>query len=286
MDLLLKIWERTGRSIWYKLFDTPPLIVFGRIIVIVTPASLIHSAIDTAFKKRSFWAELVLAGYNEKYKQLSSEEMEKLNRDLIWGNLASSWHQSKLDEYKNDFEGNFLEYKNDLINELKQLNLREYTLIEVGCGNGVFLDYLSENVEAQRYIGFDISKDIIDFDRKIYLDKNLEFYNIDIFDYIKLGLTNKTIFIFSGVLLYFTQEFLEQLIGALQSEEKHVIIALNEIVSNDFEESNVSYSKARFGFSHNYPYVLRKYQWLILYSKFLEDIKRVNIICSNREQND
>jgi len=282
MEILVDIWSKTGRKLWYKIFNKPPFVVIGSKFYPLLPEKVIKKAINVGFKKRSFWAELVIAGHNEYYKKLSNEEIEKLNRKLIWGGEAYEWHLNKLNEYKNDFDNKFLKYKINLIDELKKIDLKEFDIVEVGCGNGVFLEYLFAHIPAKRYIGFDISKEIIEFDRKYYKDKNLEFYNIDIYDFIKLNMCNNTVFIASGVLMYFTQDFLEKLIKELKNSKKEVIFALNEIVTDNFDKQDNSVSNARFAYNHNYKYLFEKYNWNILHYKYISDINRVDLIANNK----
>jgi len=199
------------------------------------------------------------------------------------GGEAYEWHLSKLEEYKKDFDNKFLKYKINLINELKKIDIKNFNIVEIGCGNGVFLEYLSKNIEANRYIGFDISKEVIEFDRRYYKNNFLEFYNIDIYDFIKLNMCNNTVFIASGVLMYFTQEFLENLIRDLKNENKNIIFALNEIVTKDFDKQNESVSNARFAYNHNYKYLFEKYDWKIVHYKYLPEINRVDLIAKNKE---
>ena len=283
MEILVDIWSKTGRKVWYKVFDKPPFVAIGSKIYPLLPERVVKKAINVGFKKRSFWAELVIAGHNEYYKKLSNEKIEELNRKLIWGGEAYEWHLSKLEEYKKDFDEKFLKYKINLINELKKIDLKNFNIVEIGCGNGVFLEYLSKNIEANRYIGFDISKEIIEFNKKYYKNNHLEFYSIDIYDFIKLNMCSNTVFITSGVLMYFTQEFLENLIKDLKNEDKRIIFALNEIVTKDFDKQKESVSNARFAYNHNYKYLFEKYNWEIMHYKYISKINRVDLIAKNKE---
>ena len=60
----------------------------------------------------------------------------------------------------------------------KYYNLKKFTVCDIGCGYGKFLDFLRNrlNKSAFQYQGCDINNTLIDHCKKIYSDKNCKFY--------------------------------------------------------------------------------------------------------------
>lgn len=277
MKKLLIYWDKYFRKIWFYFFNERPLKFFGRFIIKISPKFIVDRALNVAFNDRNLFVELILAGYSQNYTKLDEKTINKINKEFIWGKAGTQWHKNKLLEYEKEFNTSFLKKKIDLIEKLKDMDLEEYHIIEIGCGNGFFLNYLYQNIKAKSYTGIDLSLEIVEFN-KLYYTKALKFISIDIFDYIENNDIENTIFVTSGVLLYFPIETLEKLLNNLNKLNKNILFAVNEIINDEqFNIVDVA-QNTRFAFSYDYPKLFNQNNWHIDFFNHDKETKRITLI--------
>ncbi len=81
-------------------------------------------------------------------------------------------------------------------------------VIDIGCGSGVLVNALAAKHPLVRFIGIDISENLLDMARAQNRNKNAEFVNADLSEYkqelINLGLTGKKVlFLLFGVVAHY-----------------------------------------------------------------------------------
>ncbi len=75
-------------------------------------------------------------------------------------------------EVKMDFS---LKVKENILSYLKTNNKKIESLLDLGCGTGVFLDEMQKTLNLKTCVGIDISKNMIDFSVKKIKNKNIKF---------------------------------------------------------------------------------------------------------------
>ena len=144
----------------------------------------------------------------KKYKSYCNENYLRFNltEDQIWRNFykefgeerAEELNQLFVDRYKDSSKGNpynfcknfretstLMYFQSDffLENSLKILELFEEikptNILELGCYNGILLNYLAEKYPSQNFIGVDIEEKIIGFAKEKFSQKNLNFLPLE-----------------------------------------------------------------------------------------------------------
>jgi len=131
------------------------------------------------------------------------------------------------------------------------------TIVEIGTGNGDALNYLSLKFpKIDRFIGIDLSSAQVELNkRKFHENLRLEFVVSDGSEWIKSHGESNTIFITSrGVLEYFTQQQLQDLLKELKNLGNTIFIAIEPIAADhDFSANpNSMVFGSESSFSHNY----------------------------------
>jgi len=282
MKKILIYWEKYFRRIWFYFFKERPLKIFGKYVIKISPKFVVDKALKVAFNDRNLFVELILAGYSQNYTKLDEKSINKINKEFIWGQAGTQWHKNKLIEYEKEFDTSFFKKKIDLIKKLESMDLKEFNIVEIGCGNGFLLNYLYQNTNAKSYTGIDLSLEIIEFNKNYY-PENLKFIHIDILDYIKNNDINNTIFVTSGVLLYFPIETIMQLLIESNKSNKNILFAINEIV-NDKQIDLVDIAhNTRFAFSYDYVKLFDENNWNIDFFNHDKETKRITLVANNRQ---
>ena len=162
------------------------------------------------------------------YKKYCNENFIRFNLDeeQIWKNFDKEFGEERTDElnqlfvdrYKDptkgnpyDFCKNFKEtstlmyFQSDffLENSLKILELFEKikptNILELGCYNGILLNYIAEKYPSQNFTGLDIEKKIIGFAKEKFNQKNLNFLPLEYKDLSQLDNKFDLIFTLFGI---------------------------------------------------------------------------------------
>lgn len=144
----------------------------------------------------------------KKYKKYCNENFLRfnLNEEQIWKNFDKEFGEERTDElnqlfvdrYKDPTKGNpysfcknfketstLMYFQSDffLENSLKILELFEKikpnNILELGCYNGILLNYLAEKYSSQNFTGVDIEEKIIGFANEKFNQKNLNFVPLE-----------------------------------------------------------------------------------------------------------
>jgi tRNA G46 methylase TrmB len=144
----------------------------------------------------------------KEYKKYCNENFLRFNQkeEQIWKNFDKEFGEERTDElnqlfvdrYKDPTKGNpysfcknfketstLMYFQSDffLENSLKILELFEQIkpnkILELGCYNGILLNYLAEKYTSQNFTGLDVEKNIIRFAKEKFNQKNLNFLPLE-----------------------------------------------------------------------------------------------------------
>ncbi len=100
-------------------------------------------------------------------------------------------------------------------------------VLEIGCGEGVFLNYLNNKSKSNNLTGIDINKNKINIAKRTSLYNKIQFINKDIFDF---HITNIDIVIMSDFLHHISYEKQKKLITFIKKGlNKNGILIIKEI---------------------------------------------------------
>ncbi|MDF4201852.1 class I SAM-dependent methyltransferase [Maribacter sp. SA7] len=137
-----------------------------------------------------------------------------------------------------------------------------HTIVEIGCGNGKVLNYLSSKFpDIKRFVGIDLSQQQVMKNKNTFAsNKKLEFIASDGFEWTKTYATENMIFVTSrGVLEYFTQPKLQEFLHHINVLGKTTFVAIepNGIHHNlKTNKASQPYGYER-SFSHNYEILFK-----------------------------
>ena len=220
--------------------------------------------------KNGFLIEIIRNELNRLYYSKADEEMKRFNREKLWGSeTAAKWHAQKRKEGRSKA---FLKFRTPLVFQISKLT-GLHTICEIGTGNGMFLEYLSEQVpNIKRFVGIDLCKPQILENREIYKNTKLEFIYGEVTDWINTC-ENGTIFVSDGTFEYFTQKELQELVDFIYAKVNPTAIAIAEPTNLNLATEIISKPRKNIAYSHNYLYLFSKYQ--VVY----QQIESVNKIC-------
>lgn len=180
-----------------------------------------------------------------------------------WNRYADGFHQA----WKDRFERVFLKHDAEIIiSALEELTQHTHpqNLVEIGCGGGQVLAYLSDHLEGiQHFTGIDLSEERISENRRDFQHRpDLAFHAGDAVDWVQQHTKRHTVFLTNGgVLEYFLQSELQCI---LQHIATHGVPAAMMIIENigsdhdlDREKDSLIYGR-EMSFSHNYPYLFEQ----------------------------
>ncbi len=87
-------------------------------------------------------------------------------------------------------ETKFLKYRQELFPQIVRLLAfidlsNEWIIVEIGTGDGLFLNYMSENIRGiPAFVGIDLNEDQIVENRKTYQNRTIQFVHGEIEDWI------------------------------------------------------------------------------------------------------
>jgi hypothetical protein len=220
-------------------------------------------------RRRSVLNRLIGAGVA--YRALRRRDFGSLadyHRQFWGGEHAKAYH----DAFPERFQAVFLRYYVPLIDELERfLKTRAAmtTFCEIGSGGGLLIDYLAKRFEhAERLIGIDLDAVTTAAARKAFPDPRMEFVAANALAYLEThGRPNWVYLTQNGVLEYFEPEAVERFFR-LVAKLKPAAVALIEPVgmNHDLDTQPASWPYGQeFGFSHNYPYLLEKHGFQVMY---------------------
>ncbi len=137
------------------------------------------------------------------------------------------------------------------------------TLVEIGAGGGSLLNLLAEHVEGiDRFIGIDLSPEIIEENKEIYNDARFRWVADNGKTWVEQNGQANTIYLtFRGVLEYFTNDELREMFGRIANEKSPAVyigvepMALDHDIATQFDSRPYG---TEYTFSHNYPHLLEE----------------------------
>jgi len=157
-------------------------------------------------------------------------------------------------------------------------------LIEIGCGDGQVLNYLSDTLPSiENFVGLDINDEVVAKNQTAYASNTrLAFHSVDAAAWVPENIQAGTVLLtYGGVYEYFSETVLRRIFGKLAREHRPSLVVLTEPVSpnHDMEIDNIS---RPFGMesslSHNYRYLLSDSGYQVVFSRELRGDICWNII--------
>lgn len=183
-----------------------------------------------------------------------------------WGRLAPSDYYDRVSyRFEEWFKGPHAGFVNEVIalTEAQKFD----RLIEIGCGDGKVLADLSKRMtHVDSLIGLDINAQIIERNREIYADMpKTRFLHCDLSQFAPLCAARNTIFfVYGGVLEYFTQEELSDILKTFAVQDCAIAFAEpvdpEHDLSSDLASHPFGYENS---FSHNHKHLLEQAGWHI-----------------------
>ena len=193
------------------------------------------------------------------YYTLDEEERRRFLISNIWGAApGGNWNRALEEVYASRPE--FTEVREPLIDAIVSLGDDEYDgVIEIGTGNGWFLDLLSKKIDRNiPFIGLDLNRETIERTRSRYgKSRKLEFVCSDILSFTKTESLTHKLLVTCFVLECFSPE---ELVGlcALLKREAPCHLAIIERVNSTHEAEALSKPIGGFSYSHDYEMILKR----------------------------
>ena len=210
------------------------------------------------------------------HQAIAEQDHETLHQFLIdyW---SSPFSQEFFTRFADRFEKLFLKHHLEIVSvlsdEIDHCNeAKTPHLVELGCGDGKVLNFLSENLkQLSQFTGLDLSKEeIANCVDRFPENKKLTFLAEDIFPWFEQQEHGPHIlFTNGGVLEYFTREQVISLFNLVKNRSSNSWIALTETIATDhyLESEPESFPYGReMAFSHNYPALLEECGFSIIWT--------------------
>ena len=147
------------------------------------------------------------------------------------------------------------------------------TLCEIGCGSGAVLADIASRLPAlDRLVGLDLSAAQVAANRaRGGQDPRLQFEVADALSWLPANAAPGWAYLTNGgVLEYFSETMLEDLLGGIARRHPPALFALVEPIADDYDLDRETASRpynAEMSLGHNYPYWLRRCGWEVLHQQ-------------------
>ena len=250
----------------------------GTVLLPLMPARaerVMQESFSMTTGRRDFIDSCIRAGLANKLLANNDEEkMAELHQQFWEHNNSVPYHRGLRDTVLKVFNEHYRFLLTE-INELVANHPEIDTLVEIGAGGGSLLDLLSrETIGIKRFVGIDLSPDIIEENRNQYPDPRIEWVADDGKAWVDANGGANTIYItFRGVLEYFTQPMLAEMLQRICSEKSPNMFVSVEPMALSHDISTGLNSRP-YGtentFSHNYPHLFAEAGYTLLTSRVLE----------------
>lgn len=205
---------------------------------------------------------------SSKYYKLGEKERRNFIGSRIWGSHAGkNWHTEIEKIYIS--HGRFIEDRKNLIDSMLSLKADDYDrIIEIGTGNGWFLDILSKKINNNiEFIGMDLNPEIIEMAKTKYKDNvRLHFLCSDINKFVKAGIIKRSVIVSCFVLEYFSSQELVAFYEILKNNAP-CYLAIIERVSIKHKNKRESMPIGDFSYSHDYERIFESFGMRNLYCR-------------------
>lgn len=193
--------------------------------------------------------------------QQDNDQLAAYHRDFWSGSEGTLYHETQQDKFEEVFLGHFA-FTVDLLVNVLAANPQITTLCEIGSGSGQLLNHLASQLpQIEHFIGVDLSPGVTETNRHRYTNPKLAFVAADAKAWIlEYGQPNWIFVSFRGVLEYFSQRDLEELlehIGMRLETAVFLTIEPIDLEHNLKDPSSHTYGDD-FSFSHNYPLLFQQ----------------------------
>jgi ubiquinone/menaquinone biosynthesis C-methylase UbiE len=209
--------------------------------------------------------------FKKKYNpQNPSEYFRQLILDKIWGGAnGMKWHQQEtltdpnMEKYR--------VWRNKQIEQIKQL-IAKYSnienIIEIGCGNGLYLNQIRETLgNDYNYWGIDLSRDQITKNKELF--KKINFIEGQAGKIESLDILENTLYITFGTLNCFTQSELISFFNHIYKLKGFQAIAISEwIIDFNPEIEYMSKPMSPTLYNHNYNHHLEATNFKIFLKEY------------------
>lgn len=255
------------KRLWYSVFSERPYAYFGRFVVRLVPMSYrarVRDELFTARGPKGVLADIVRAELNRQYYASDCEEViRRRSREEFWGGIpGKKWHGIAKERFSEPgaYSREFLGFRQPLVRLISELLVSTdqfHTICEIGTGNGMFLQYLSERFpEIWRFVGVDLNGDQIRENQETYKGQRLEFDHAEITEWIQKQSENGTIFLGNETFEWFTPREFEELLQCIRERVKPAAIAIFACVDAGTLGKGVTRPRGALAFSHDYPHML------------------------------
>ncbi|PIB26763.1 hypothetical protein BFP76_10945 [Amylibacter kogurei] len=205
----------------------------------------------------------------------------------FWNNITTADY---FDKATNRFGLWFLGAHKPIVDKIHQLHhaLPFKRVVEIGCGDGQVLNYFAQNLDGlDELIGIDINAAVLEQNRQKYADiEKIKFIAGNAEDHYDLvSQDNTLVFVYGGVLEYFSQDAVQTLFRQMLAH-KNSVIAFVEPIADDHNLAQQPRSYI-FGpddsFSHNHAWLAKQVGLSVLFNEQTrtDDIRWVMCICAN-----
>lgn len=201
--------------------------------------------------------------------QPDQSQLSQLHQDYWRGEQGTLYHEQHRDKF--EFVWGHFEFVLDDLKKLLAQNPQITTLCEIGTGSGQLLNHLVHELpQIQEFIGIDLSPDTIEANRQQYTHPKLTFLADDAKAWIEQNAQPNWVYVsFRGVLEYFTEADLRELLTHIAQQQQPAIFISIEPVDRDHDLNTETDSRLygeEFSFSHNYPHLFRQSGFIVLHA--------------------
>jgi SAM-dependent methyltransferase len=203
----------------------------------------------------------------------SSEKIAQMQQSMWAGEQGSNFTE----KYGGRFQSWFISRHISVVDELEKIlgydsGVYYYCLYEIGCGDGQVLNYLSSRLkQVNQFVGIDINKEVIAGNNRRYNNTQLRFFSGNALDWICKNSQPRSIFFSNGgVLEYFSEREIVDLLGKISTDLKPALFAIVEPVALDYDFATEKKSRpygVEWSFAHNYPHLFKESGYTILYQQ-------------------
>ena len=192
-------------------------------------------------------------------KQRDHRRIRDMHR-AYWSSHANDFATDYTFRFREQFLASDASFLDNVDAIIKNLPIR--SIVEVGCGNGLVLQYLSDRwPNVKQFVGIDIDAAVIQRNREVYKDPKFTFVKSDVQQWIRENATSSTLLITNGgVLEYFLKSEVEAMLDSLNAIKPAAVVFIETLGSDhDLERDCDTHVYGReLSFSHSYPSLLQQ----------------------------